>query len=644
MKNGYEIATRMNTDATMKISGLVARVSVRQVFRNDGNEWVEGVYVFPLPDTAAVDHLRMHIGERFIEGEIREKEQAKKEYEQARQEGKKASLVEQQRANLFTTSVANIGPGESVTIEIEYLETLKYDGGVFSLRFPVTITPRYIPGSALPDRKGSGWSPDTTRVDDASLITPPVVTRAKDHRLALDIDLNAGMPLEVIASRYHPVTISSIQGGPGRYKVKLDDANTPMDHDFELIWKPVADSLPRASVFTETIDNQPYLLLMMVPPNDLAVATPRIARETIFIIDTSGSMHGVSIEQARKSLLLALDGLRPEDRFDVIQFNSETHALFGVSVPASQANLARARDYVRNLAANGGTEMRPALQLALGLPAIENHLRQIIFITDGSVGNEQELFELIEAGLGNSRLFTVGIGSAPNGWFMRKAAEAGHGSYTLISALHEIDEKMGRLFRKIENPQLTDVAIQWPSGVQVEAYPHTVADLYAGEPVIVKAKSSSEFRKGSTIIVSGNLVTGRWGSELAVDASQDSPGIAAVWARARIEDLLDGIRREADPDGARSAVIETAMRHHLVSRFTSLVAVDKTPSRPKGAGLSNEQVPNLLPYGQSQNAIFGFPATATGAGLHRFIGAACLLLALLMLALRRRSRDGRFVS
>jgi Ca-activated chloride channel family protein len=417
-----------------------------------------------------------------------------------------------------------------------------------------------------------------------------------------------------------------------------------MDHDFELIWKPVADSLPRASVFTETIDNQPYLLLMMVPPNDLAVATPRIARETIFIIDTSGSMHGVSIEQARKSLLLALDGLRPEDRFDVIQFNSETHALFGVSVPASQANLARARDYVRNLAANGGTEMRPALQLALGLPAIENHLRQIIFITDGSVGNEQELFELIEAGLGNSRLFTVGIGSAPNGWFMRKAAEAGHGSYTLISALHEIDEKMGRLFRKIENPQLTDVAIQWPSGVQVEAYPHTVADLYAGEPVIVKAKSSSEFRKGSTIIVSGNSVTGRWGSELAVDASQDSPGIAAVWARARIEDLLDGIRREADPDGARSAVIETAMRHHLVSRFTSLVAVDKTPSRPKGAGLSNEQVPNLLPYGQSQNAIFGFPATATGAGLHRFIGAACLLLALLMLALRRRSRDGRFVS
>jgi Ca-activated chloride channel family protein len=355
-------------------------------------------------------------------------------------------------------------------------------------------------------------------------------------------------------------------------------------------------------------------------------------------------MEGTSMHQAKAALKHGLGFLGQDDRFNLIRFSSDSEKLWTESVPADSAYLEEADWFIDSLSANGGTVMAPALGMAMSLPPQDGLLRQIVFITDGSVGNEQELFELIEAGLGNSRLFTVGIGSAPNGWFMRKAAEAGHGSYTLISALHEIDEKMGRLFRKIENPQLTDVAIQWPSGVQVEAYPHTVADLYAGEPVIVKAKSSSEFRKGSTIIVSGNSVMGRWGSELAVDASQGSPGIAAVWARARIEDLLDGVRRGADPDDARSAVIETAMRHHLVSRFTSLVAVDKTPSRPKGAGLSNEQVPNLLPYGQSQSAIFGFPATATGAGLHRFIGAACLLLALLMLALRRRSRDGRFVS
>ena len=185
MQEGYVTATLMNTDVVMNVNGLVARVAVRQEFRNEGSEWVEGVYVFPLPDKAAVDRMRLHIGERFIEGEIREKEQAKKEYERARDQGKKASLVEQQRANLFTTAVANIAPGEQVVVEIEYLEDLRYDDGTFSLRFPMTLTPRFVPGSPLPDRKGSGWSPDTARVPDASLITPPMITASRGHQVSL---------------------------------------------------------------------------------------------------------------------------------------------------------------------------------------------------------------------------------------------------------------------------------------------------------------------------------------------------------------------------------------------------------------------------------------------------------------------------
>lgn len=648
MQNGYQVATRMNTDASMKISGLVARVSVRQSFRNDGSEWVEGVYVFPLPDTAAVDRLRMHIGERFIEGEIREKEQAKKEYEQAKQEGKKASLVEQERPNLFTTSVANIGPGESVTVEIEYLETLRYEEGTFSMRFPVTMTPRYIPGTPLSERKGSGWSPDTTKVDDASRVTPPAVTESTSHQLTVTVDLDAGMPLEIVASRYHPIKVSPVAGSDkaGRYRITLADPLTPMDHDFELIWRPLPDTTPRATLFTEEFSGRPHLLLMMIPPNDTSVALPRIARETIFVIDTSGSMHGVSMEQATRSLELALGGLRPEDRFNVIQFNSVTHALYPVSVPATLDNLDRARKYVQNLSANGGTEMRPALELALHAPAAETHLKQIIFITDGSVGNEEELFSLIEASLGNARLFTVGIGSAPNGWFMRKAAEAGHGSYTFVSALHEIDEKMGRLFGKLESPQLTDIRIQWPDGVAVDAYPETVADLYAGEPIVVKARFSGELRKHSQVIVSGNSVSGGWSrkidiggaAEPSIASAVDSAGIAAIWARSRIEDLLDAEQRGASPDDTRRAVIATALAHHLVSKFTSLVAIDKTPVRPQAAGLDSELVPNLLPYGQNQNAIFGFPATATSAELQRITGLVCLLAALMMVAMRRQKR------
>jgi Ca-activated chloride channel family protein len=637
MKSGYVVATRMNTDIEVQVSGLVARVKVRQSFRNDGQEWVEGVYVFPLPDTAAVDRLRMHIGERIIEGEIREKEEARKHYEAAKSQGKKTSLVEQMRANMFTSSVANIGPGETVIVEIGYLETLKYDEGSFSLRFPLTLTPRYIPGTPLPGRKGNGWALDTTRVPDASLITPPVVTRSHDHRVTFAATINAGLPLALIASRYHPVNISEESGG---YRVVLSDTDTPMDQDLELTWRPVPDSLPRATVFTETRDGHPHLLVMLLPPDDMAAPVITIPRELIFVIDTSGSMHGTSLSQAAGALTLALDGLKPVDRFNVVQFNSVTSTLFRGSVEATSNNIGIAKRYVAGLEANGGTEMRPALLQALDYPASEAHLRQIIFITDGSVGNEQELFSLIEQKLGRSRLFTVGIGSAPNSWFMRKAAEAGHGTFTMISASHEVKEKMQRLFRKLEQPQITDITVEWPHGMVTEAYPQTIPDLYTGEPILIKALISNEAKKADQLKISGNSALGTWGAELLVDSGDTSPGVAALWARARIEDLMDRERRGAPREDIRKAVIDTALSHHLVSKYTSLVAVDKTPARPQHEPLGKEQVPNLLPYGQSMNAIFGFPATATNAGMYRINGlvliAAAVLLLSILLAGRRR--------
>ena len=626
MQSGYEVATRMNTHIDARISGIVARVSVKQSFRNSGQEWVEGVYVFPLPDSAAVDRLRMHIGERFIEGEIREKEQAKKEYEKARAAGKKAGLVEQQRANLFTTSVANVAPGEIVTVEIEYLETLRYEDESFSLRFPITLTPRYIPGLPLQDRSGSGWSADTDQVPDASLITPPVVVDSSEHRVTFHAEINAGVPLELIASRYHPVKIDAAGDG---YTVDLAGPNVPMDHDLELTWRPVPSAAPRAMIFTEVIDDQPHMLLMMLPPNQEVAATAEAPRELIFVIDTSGSMHGTSLEQAKRALTLAIDGLNPVDRFNVIQFNSVTAALFPAAVDANSNNVGIAKRFVAGLVANGGTEMRPAIQQALSAKASEAHLKQVIFITDGSVGNEQELFRLIEQQLGNTRFFTVGIGSAPNSWFMRKAAEAGRGTFTFISALHEVSEKMGRLFRKLEQPQVTDVTLQWPHGQEPLAYPQNIPDLYAGEPVLVKARMNNQMLPGDIISIRGQSAAGTWGAELSADLQEQNVGVAALWARARIEDLLDRQSRGADPTETRDAVVETALAHHLVSKFTSLVAVDKTPVRPAASALNKEQVPNLLPYGQSPAAIFGFPATATPAGFYRASGLTLIALGIL---------------
>ena len=636
MQAGFTTATRINTDVTMTISGLVARVSVRQQFRNDGSEWTEGVYVFPLPDKAAVDRMRLHIGERFIEGEIREKEQAKKEYERARNEGRKASLVEQQRPNLFTTSVANIAPGETVVVEIEYLEDLRFDNGTFSIRFPMTLTPRYIPGSPVPDRKGSGWSPDTTRVSDASLITPPQVTASKDHRFTLRADIDAGMPLEIVASRYHPVQVSE---SSGRYAVRLANDDVPLDHDFELLWRPVPSAAPRAMLFRETIEGMPHYLLMVVPPDAGRQEGPAIPRELIFVVDTSGSMHGASIAQAKQALTRALDDLGANDRFNIIEFNSTTRALYHQSVAADALNLRHARQFVQGLDANGGTEMRPALRLALDSVSEETGLRQIVFITDGSVGNEEELYAMIEKRLGNARLFTVGIGSAPNSWFMRKAAELGRGTFVVISALHEVGEKMDRLFDKIGSPQVTNIEVSWPGGAVVEAYPQTVPDLYLGEPVTVRARASGAFQPGAVVSIRGDSAAGAWSRDLELAGRDEHPGTGALWARARIAALHDQERRGANADEIRASIVGTALTHHLVSKFTSLVAVDKTPVRPAGDPLAREQVPNLLPYGQSMNAIFGFPATATNAAVLQRRGLLILLAALALFGAGRLRRS-----
>ncbi len=639
MATGYRSAFLLNTDVNVQVSGLIARVSVMQEFVNDGSDWAEGVYVFPLPETAAVDHMRLYIGKRFIEGEIRKRRTARRDYDEAKRTGKKAGLVEQHRSNLFTTSIANVAPGETIIVEIEYLEDLRYDNEAFSLRFPMTLTPRYISGTPLPDRKGNGWAPDTVEVIDASLITPPMVTTSRGHRVSLTAIIDAGMPLAVIESKYHPIDVGEQDG---RYTVTFADGAVSMDHDFELVWQPVPSSMPRAMVFAETIAGQSHFLLMVVPPNAGDAPKQNMPRDMVFIIDTSGSMHGVSIAQAKQALQRALARLQPMDRFNVVEFNSTTRTLFRRSVTASASNLHAADIYVRGLNANGGTEMRPALEYALRASASETHLRQIVFITDGSVGNEEALFRLIEEHLDDARLFTVGIGSAPNSWFMRGAAEAGRGSFTIISALHEVGEKMDLLFEKLERPQVTNIEVQWPGAVVIDGYPSVVPDLYSGEPVTVKARASGALLPGATVRIVGDSLAGMWSRELTLPRDVQNSGVAALWARSRIAALLDDERRGADAEETRQKIVETALTHHLVSKHTSLVAIDKTPSRPAGNALAREQIPNLMPYGQSTSAIFGFPSTATNAALLRLTGLIALLAAILIAALPlpgRRSAD-----
>ena len=623
----YQQVPILHTDVEMRVTGMIVRARIKQSFRNPGQDWVEGIYVFPLPEQAAVDHMRMHIGQRVIKGVIKEKQEARQVYEQARREGKKAALTEQQRPNMFTNSVANIGPVETVIVEIEYQQTLRYDQGKFGLRFPMAITPRYIPGKPISETisvTGTGWARNTDQVPDASRITPPVYQgRGKINPVSLRIELDVGYPLLEVKSPYHRIT--QRQHGIGQVTLTLAEGEVPADRDFELVWTPEAGHAPRAALFSEQVAGEFYHLLMVLPPEQGMEGGQPMAREVIYVIDTSGSMSGTSIKQAKRSLLLALSRLRPRDRFNVIQFNSSTDLLFSQARKASQQNLRRARDYVRQLDADGGTEMAPALYAALRGQSDNQYVRQVVFLTDGSVGNESALFDLIQQHLGQRRLFTVGIGSAPNSYFMRKAAQYGRGTFTYIGDVREVNEKMAELFTKLESPVMTDLEVQFPKGTQVEAWPERVPDLYQGEPIILAAKTSSGADK---VIIKGMRSLAPWQATFDMTQGSSGKGIGVFWARSKIAALMDSLHDGAEQDKVREEVIKVALTHHLVSRYTSLVAVDVTPTRPQQAALKRHGMPGNLPQGQNFQKIFGqLPQTATPAELNLFIGFALLLLA-----------------
>ena len=614
------MAPLLDTDVTLRVSGPVARARVVQTFRNPHDTWYEGIYVFPLPENGAVDRLRLLVGSRVIEGEIQERAAAKQAYTQARAAGQRAALLDQERPNLFTSSVANIGPGETVVVEIEYQQAVRYDSGRFSLRFPMVVGPRYIPAGAMP-------------VVDAERITPPVMRPgtegARTNPVRIRVALDAGVPLAAVDSPYHRIEIKA--PSDSRREIALASGTVPANRDFELTWSARAATLPQAAWFTEEKDGRHYGLLMVLPP--AAARGARLAREVIFILDTSGSMAGASIRQAKDALELALGRLQPQDRFNVIEFNSTTHALFEGAREADADNLRKAARWVRGLEARGGTEMAPALKRALDGAAETEHVRQVIFLTDGAVGNEEQLFELIRARLGASRLFTVGIGSAPNSHFMTKAAQLGRGTFTYIGRIDEVREKMNELFAKLETPVLKGLQAHWPEGARVESWPARLPDLYAGEPVVLVAKLE---QLGGELRVVGERSGTAWEARVPLERNAPAPGLGALWAREKIGALLDSVREGTPEAQIRQQVIELASAHRLVTKYTSFVAVDKTPARSPEEALKLAELPTLLPEGWQYEKVFGeLPRGATDS---RFALLSGLLAMLLGLALLRRRR------
>lgn len=625
----YLSSPMLAMDVDIQVSGIVARVKVKQQFTNTASAWVEALYAFPLPDESAVDHMQMQIGERIITGRIQKKQEAEKTYQEAKKAGKKASLLSQQRPNIFTTAVANIPPGEVITVQIEYQQVVKRQNTLFSLRFPMVVGPRYHPGTCSPSGPTSIFPPDevlqatrspTKNTAASAPMVPPIVFGDKDgvNPVRLHINLAAGMELAQVESLYHGIA-----------QKKKDDQSIDIhftgevkaDRDFVLEWKPAQSQVPTVSLLSQQQGLDTYMLLMVMPPEQ-KIKQP-LARETIYILDTSGSMGGESIRQAKKALLMALTRMRPEDRFNVIAFNSVTNAVFSISRPGSQDNIQQALSFVERLDARGGTEIKPALKRALDGKNNHERIRQVVFLTDGCVSNEEELFTLIHKQLGDTRLFTVGIGSAPNSYFMNRAAAMGKGSYTFIGKLGEVQDKMTRLFTMLEQPAVTDLTLT--GGEHIETVPAPLPDVYRGEPLVAVIKGESVRDLQLTGLSGGRTP---WQVNLDEVEQSNRPGIAVLWARKKIRMLMDSLASGADSQKVQKEVTTLALANHLVSRYTSLVAVEEKVSRPKDEQvLTNRQKVNL-PAGWQHNKIFaGQAATATPASMLLGMGLVLLILA-----------------
>jgi Ca-activated chloride channel family protein len=600
-------APLLSTEVDIRVSGPMARVIVKQNFINPSDAWLEARYVFPLPENATVNHMVVTTGDKKIISEIKEKQKARKIYEKAKRAGKRAALIEQHRPNVFSTKVANIGPKATVTVEVTYLQNLRFDQDKFHLRFPMVVAPRYTPREQAHIVKST---PEPRTKPDSWLDTPVRDPKlGKTNPVALTVTLDAGVPLTSVKSLHHKMSGDGWEDGTAT--LRLADKTVPADKDFELVWAPKQGAIPASALFTETVGDETFYLAMMLPPRPDIRAVP--TRDIIFVLDKSGSMGGKSIKQARKALQFALDRLRPADRFNIIRFSNVTDQLFDSVRPANQFSVARAKQYVADTRADGGTEMRLALLHALAGDGVANRLRQVVFLTDGAISNEDQLFKDIQRHIKATRLYTVGIGSAPNSHFMRRAAEIGRGSFTYIANLNNVAEKIRRLFLKIERPAMIDLTADWSgmstgvsNGVRLTPYPKRLPDLHDGEPVMLAIRATGPLPKGKAkLTLSGRRGRSPWSQSISLDQARPAVGISTIWARKRITALTGSLRQGADRDSVKQAITATALRHRLVSKYTSLVAVEKTVSRPADEPLFKRKVPLNLPNGWVARKVFG---------------------------------------
>lgn len=604
--NGDGVATNvpavhLGTDIVADVSGQTARVTVTQAFRNTSDDWMEATYLYPLPEEGAVDTLQMVVGDRIFSGKIKPKEEAKQIYEEAKANGQKAGLVEQHRPNMFRNSIANVGPGETMLVQIEFQAPIKQIKGDYSLRMPLVVGPRYIAGTA---KAGGSLTRAALLAGSSDILAPTadpkMVAKAGSglNPVSITVNLDPGFTAKTISSPYHAVKVA----GEGKTRtITLKDGAVPANKDFELRWS-AGDEEPQLGLFKQKYGSLDYVMATITPPSVERTTTETPPREMIFVIDNSGSMAGESMPAARRSLLYALETLRPQDRFNIIRFDHTMDELFVRAVPASDESIAIGKSFTHGLNADGGTEMLPALEAALSAPRSETHIRQVIFMTDGGLSNERAMMSEISQNRGNSRVFMVGIGSAPNNYLMSRMAEAGRGTFTNVGYGDEAEPQMQRLLDRLSKPVATNITASVAGG-NIDFAPRDLPDLYAGEPLVLLGRTK---HLQGTLTVSGTTDGKRWSRRVDLTNASESDVVAKLWARRRIKEVeAERYSGETTYERADASIEELGMDFHLVTSRTSLIAVDETPSRPDGERLLREELPLLLPAGWDFDHLFG---------------------------------------
>ena len=603
-----------HTEVRGAISGFLARVTVTQVFENTATQKIEAIYTFPLPDNAAVDDMTIQIGNRTVRGVIRKREEARAIYEQAKRTGHVAALLDQERPNIFTQSVANILPGEQVTVTISYLQTLEYEAGAYQFVFPMVVGPRYIPGQSIGKQAGE-WAPDTNKVPDASKITPQVTpkgTRA-GHDISIELAIDAGVPLLQLSSSSHKIEVDRI--GASAATVKLKNPAEIPNKDFILKYDVAGEQISDAVLSqadSQTVSKAKgvaggYFTLILQPPARLPESdiTPK---ELVFVLDTSGSMMGLPIEKAKQLINHALDELYPGDTFNLITFSGDTRILFPEPVYPTAENIRKAREALNAQHGYGGTEMMKAIRAALVPSDSQDHLRVVCFLTDGYVGNDLEIIGEVQRHP-NARVFAYGIGNAVNRFLMESMAKAGRGDSEVVTVKGNVDAAAHRLYQRLRSPVLTDISIDWHGLPVSDVYPRNIPDLFTGKPLVLSGRYSAA--TSGTITIHGKRAGDDFTREIPVhfkSTTSDGGIVSTFWARRKIDDLMSqdwaGLQNGNIQPEVKKDITLLGLTYNLMTQFTSFVAVEQRVVTTNGKPQTVE-VPVEMPEGVSYEGIFG---------------------------------------